>query len=232
MANRLLRNDFRSFVPGLVVIAGKAILAADGSAGALTANGVTSFAKVSTGRFKLTLTDKWNAMIACQLQLAAAAVKGYSLELVSEDVASSKEIIFHVVKNGGTSSQPTFSGSALAGHSHTFTGSALATHAHDLKIIGGQAAAGTAALAWYATDILGKEAVDDKTILGADSATKGGVVALSAGTPAGTLDSVSGGTPAGTVSTPTITMAPAVTDLAAAATVYFQILLRNSSVSR
>lgn len=50
------------------------------------------------------------------------------------------------------------------------------THAHDLKIIGGQAAAGTAAAAYYATDIFGKEAATDKTIAKADSATKGGVI--------------------------------------------------------
>ncbi len=55
--------------------------------------------------------------------------------------------------------------------------SAGSAHTHDLLLKGGQAAAGTAAAAWYATDILGKEAATDKTILGADSATKGGVLA-------------------------------------------------------
>ncbi len=50
------------------------------------------------------------------------------------------------------------------------------THAHDLKAIGGQAAAGTAALAYYATDILGKEAATNVTFAKADSATKGGVL--------------------------------------------------------
>ncbi len=55
-----------------------------------------------------------------------------------------------------------------------------AAHAHDVLLKGGQAAAGTAAAAWYATDILGKEAVTDKTIAGADSATKGGVMASTA----------------------------------------------------
>lgn len=50
------------------------------------------------------------------------------------------------------------------------------THAHDLKIIGGQAAASTAATAYYATDIFGKEAATDKTIAKADTATKGGVL--------------------------------------------------------
>ena len=50
------------------------------------------------------------------------------------------------------------------------------THAHDLKIIGGQAAASTAATAYYATDIFGKEAATNATIAKADSATKGGVI--------------------------------------------------------
>src|SRR5688572_2066366 len=62
-----------------------------------------------------------------------------------------------------------------------YTHSGFAAHTHDLKIIAGQAAASTAAVAYYATDILGKEAVTDKTILGADSATKGGVVEAAAG---------------------------------------------------
>jgi len=50
------------------------------------------------------------------------------------------------------------------------------THSHDLKMIGGQAAASTAAAAYYATDIFGKEAATDKTIAKADSVTKGGVI--------------------------------------------------------
>jgi len=53
-------------------------------------------------------------------------------------------------------------------------------HAHALKIIGGRSAAGTAATAYYATDIFGKEAATDTTITAADSATKGGVLASAA----------------------------------------------------
>jgi len=60
----------------------------------------------------------------------------------------------------------------------------LVAHSHDLKIIGGQAATTTNELGYYATDILGKEAATDTTIAGADSATKGGVVAVSAGSAA------------------------------------------------
>lgn len=51
-----------------------------------------------------------------------------------------------------------------------------ATHNHDLLIKGGQAATTTNELGHYATDILGKEAATDATILAADAATKGGVL--------------------------------------------------------
>lgn len=67
-----------------------------------------------------------------------------------------------------------------------FTGSALGSHTHDLKIIGGQASAGTDAVS-AKTLTLGKEAATDITIAGANSATLGGVVAASAGTPAGSI---------------------------------------------
>lgn len=72
-----------------------------------------------------------------------------------------------------------------------------AAHAHDVLIIGGQAAASTAAVAYYATDILGKEAATNKTILGADSATKGGVTS----TAAAAADELTGGSTAVTSAT-------------------------------
>ncbi len=49
-------------------------------------------------------------------------------------------------------------------------------HSHDLLVKGGQAGSTTNDIAHYATDILGKEAVTDATILGSASATKGGVI--------------------------------------------------------
>jgi len=63
-------------------------------------------------------------------------------------------------------------------------GQTPATHTHDVKVIGGTAAAGTDALN-VKTLILGKEAATDVTVVGADSGTKGGVVASS--TPTGLL---------------------------------------------
>lgn len=53
-------------------------------------------------------------------------------------------------------------------------------HAHDLLIKGGQIASTTNDIAYYATDILGKEQATDKTILGSASATKGGVLSAAA----------------------------------------------------
>lgn len=65
-------------------------------------------------------------------------------------------------------------------------GGATAAHTHDLLIIGGRIASTTNDIAHYATDILGKEAATNATIAGADSATKGGVVAAAASGTAGT----------------------------------------------
>lgn len=67
-----------------------------------------------------------------------------------------------------------------------FTGSAMGTHVHNFIVKGGQAAATTNVIADYAGPLLGKQAATDATYVGANSATNGGVVAVSAGTPAGT----------------------------------------------
>lgn len=67
----------------------------------------------------------------------------------------------------------------------TFTGSALGTHAHDIKVIGGITADEDVGIL-ASGPTLGKLAATDRTIVGADSATKGGVVAITGGTPAGT----------------------------------------------
>ena len=59
---------------------------------------------------------------------------------------------------------------------------ALATHTHDLRIIGGQAAAGTDTVQGAVGDLIfGKEEAVNAVIAGADQATKGGVVPASAG---------------------------------------------------
>lgn len=56
--------------------------------------------------------------------------------------------------------------------------SGLTAHTHNLSVIGGQGAAGTDAVtAPAATDLLGKQEAGDALVLGADVATKGGVVA-------------------------------------------------------
>jgi len=107
-----------------------------------------------------------------------------------------------------------------------FTGSALGAHTHDLKIIGGQAAAGTDAVS-AKTLTLGKEAATDITIAGANSATLGGNVAASAGTPAGTNSApVFTGSAASLTGTASmIAAAPA-----AGSVVYLQLYLSNSRI--
>lgn len=58
---------------------------------------------------------------------------------------------------------------------------ATAGHTHDIEVIGGGTIDTNADLGLSSTDALVKVAATDKTIVGADSATKGGVVASSAG---------------------------------------------------
>lgn len=81
---------------------------------------------------------------------------------------------FGALSVSGTSSVP------------TFTGSALAAHSHDLLVKGGQAASTTNDIAAYAGPLLGKEQASDATFAGGSS-VNGGVQTASAGTPAGTV---------------------------------------------
>lgn len=86
---------------------------------------------------------------------------------------------------------PTFTAGAYtpAGtiNAQTFTGSALDTHTHNFTVIGGQAGSTTNDIANYAGPLIGKQEATNATYLGANSATNGGVVAVSGGTPAGTV---------------------------------------------
>lgn len=72
----------------------------------------------------------------------------------------------------------------------TFTGSALATHTHDFTVIGGQAGSTTNDIANYAGPLIGKQEAANATYIGANSATNGGVVAVTGGTPAGTISAL------------------------------------------
>lgn len=91
-----------------------------------------------------------------------------------------------------------------------FTGSALGTHTHSFLVKGGQAAAGTDAISikGSAPVIVGKEAATDNTALGG---ANGGVQAVTAGTPAGTVSS-------------------AAADPTNGCTMYLRIMLSNSSI--
>lgn len=73
-----------------------------------------------------------------------------------------------------------------SGASGTFTFDALAAHTHDLKVKGLGAGSIDEPIGVEGGDTLAKDAATDRTIAGANSATKGGVVAASAGTPSAT----------------------------------------------
>lgn len=72
------------------------------------------------------------------------------------------------------------------------------THTHDFKVIGSQAAASTDAIS-AKTLTLGKEAVTDITIAGANSATLGGVVSATLAAAVGTEVTAASFAPAATV---------------------------------
>jgi hypothetical protein len=84
--------------------------------------------------------------------------------------------------NDGTNTGTFHYGAAGTGDAHT----------HDLSIIGGQAAAATdTVFVPAATDLLGKQEAGNALVLGADVATKGGVVASAAGVSAGEVAAAS-----------------------------------------
>lgn len=94
---------------------------------------------------------------------------------------------------------PTFTGNALAGHTHTFVGSALAGHTHTFAGTASVATSGASAGATQrgatASTLTLATHTHNFTSAGTNSSVSGG-------TPAGTNDSVSGGTPAGTIAWP------------------------------
>lgn len=93
--------------------------------------------------------------------------------------------------NGGAWAMLQFSGG-------TFTGDALAAHSHSFLVKGGQAASTTNNIAAYAGPLIGKEQATDATFAGG-SATNGGVQTASAGTPSGALSVVASAPTAGTI---------------------------------
>lgn len=106
----------------------------------------------------------------------------------------------------GTIGALTFTGSALATHTHTFTGNALANHAHELPF---QLPTATSirptAVATFGT---GTSRAATGTITATANTTSAAVAlsqSVSAGTPSGSNASITAGTPAGTINTPSFT---------------------------
>lgn len=115
------------------------------------------------------------------------------------------------VTPAGTVSQPTFTGNALAGHSHTFTGSALAAHGHTYStVIAHQHTqtvntGTTGAQVGYGVDTSTSGSQNTGLSTVSTGSASGSTTSDSAGTPAGTVSSDTAGTPGGTVSQPTFT---------------------------
>jgi hypothetical protein len=125
----------------------------------------------------ITLTGDWLSNIGNRMQTSGTGNLGVyatgGLAVTAAQVGLGRIESLVVDPAGGYS----FEYVRSTGKVKAYVNSGFAAHTHDIFVKGGQVAASTAAVAYYATDILGKEAVTDKTIVGADSATKGGIVA-------------------------------------------------------
>lgn len=126
-----------------------------------------------------------------------AEVAGFNGEMLRGTVAANADVGTTAgadnITPAGTVSQPTFTGNALAAHTHTFTGDALAAHTHTFTgnaLSGGVRKGGT---------------TNPATIIENGAAVTGSNSSDTAGTPTGTNASVSAWTPTGTVSQPTFT---------------------------
>jgi hypothetical protein len=115
----------------------------------------------------------FNTLLACVVVGGNAASGGYH---VIWDSVNNKLVVYR-------SAGATPAGTVAA---PVFTGSALATHAHDVLVKGSASGGIDEPIGVEGADTLAKDAATDRTITGAASATKGGVIANSAGTPAGT----------------------------------------------
>jgi len=97
MADRIF-YDVQSLNPNAKVIAGS-FLPNGSSAIANTSNTGQGFtvAYTSTGKYTITLTDKFNSLLSGQLTLAMTAVSGNSLEWGAIDVSSAKTLVINNV---------------------------------------------------------------------------------------------------------------------------------------
>lgn len=183
MANRFFNQFPKTLEKEVVTLYAKVSFGVSGAPTLDTSlsKGIVSVSRTSAGIFVFTfgtsssMLDVYNKLLHFSPSFDAtgtsAVIPAAPIMTVSANSVATSGVCTLTVKMFGT----------LA-----FTGSALSAHNHDLKIIGSQAAAGTDAIS-AKTLTLGKESATDITIAGANSATLGGVVAGSSGTPAGTL---------------------------------------------
>lgn len=112
MANRNF-NRFQSLEKEIKAIY---VLATVGAAGAITldaanSKGVASITKAATGRYQITLQDKYNSLVHADVSILSSAAQDLVPQLVSEAVSTAKTVTFRT-NAAGVEADPT-SGSVL-----------------------------------------------------------------------------------------------------------------------
>lgn len=101
MSARNLKRNISHFTPEPIVIFGKGTGAGAANLTALVAAGITSIAQTATGRYTVTLEDKYNSLLWCAGQVIDATTPDdWQTNVISEDVAGTKTILLIVTKSG------------------------------------------------------------------------------------------------------------------------------------
>lgn len=101
MAARNLKRQIAHFVPDPIMIFAKALGAAGANPTALVAPGVASIVWTATGRYTVTLEDKYNTLLQCLGNVFdATSPDDWEVNGVSETVATTKTILLAIFKGG------------------------------------------------------------------------------------------------------------------------------------
>lgn len=97
MANRNLAPIKGALDRGVVLLQGLISIAADASVSAVDIVGVESVENTGTGEYTITLEDQYNVLKSVQLQVGAAVAVDLVPQVLSEDVAGDKTIVFNLL---------------------------------------------------------------------------------------------------------------------------------------
>lgn len=96
MANRNFAPVQGSIERGVVVLAGILDIHSDASVLSTSFFAGGTFTKSGTGEYTLTLTDKYNELLACSLTVEAATAVDLVPQIDNHDVSSAKTIVFNL----------------------------------------------------------------------------------------------------------------------------------------